>query len=71
MYQSNEDIAPISVIHLMKRIVTGGGSPTLAECKDATDVIRSNAVVREFVSNLMLSRQRISASLTEIAKEIS
>ena len=72
MYTSNEDIQPLQAIALMKKLVTeGDGKPDLTELKNAADHIRANAIVREFIAKLMLSRKRVAEELRNIATDIS
>jgi len=70
MYTSDIDIQPIQVTHLIRRMVGDYGQPDFDDCKQAVDLIRSNAVVREFVSSLLIARERVAQSLKEIANDI-
>ena len=71
MYQTNIDIAPVETIALMGKMVCENGKPDLKDRRDAIDIIRSNAIVREFVANLIVSRKRVAQILHETASDIS
>ena len=70
MYTSNTDISSLKTSILMWRIVNDNGTPDSEDRSNAVDHIRQNAVVREFVYKLMLSRKRVSQELAQLSKDI-
>jgi len=71
MYTTDTDISPFETMSLMRKLVNDNGTPALDDYRKAIDAISANAVAREFVAKLILSKERTSQTLRELADDIS